>query len=397
MRGSVRRRFAHARGFAALLVLLAPLACREGPEPFAAETRPPLGDPPWRLTYNPGDDRGPVWSANGDSVYYTADGFDHLPSNRGVLVRIPGGGGIAEPLLPGVQNKTAPQRRLMAPVRSPAAARIAFAELWLSYESAGTDMCAAGVWRCDEGQDTTFSIPPLGAVMCRVRDAGATGRLEDAPSIRVDFAGWELVSPGPPVSERLVSHPFQTLYNTERALVFRPSWSPDGGRIVLSDGLRLLIWRPGDTEATPIPGTDDGVGPAWSPDGEWIAYTHLERGASRTVLCNCVDLGISRRHERTVFDIQSRAIRLVRPDGSEQIDLATGEEPAWTPDGSTLIFRADDQLWRIGRDGSGLAPIPGTIGGREPAVSPDGRFLAFTRDSGAGMHDIWVTLLDAQP
>lgn len=165
---------------------------------------------------------------------------------------------------------------------------------------------------------------------------------------------------------------------------------------MLSDGLRLLIWRPGDTEATPIPGTDDGVHPAWSPDGEWIAYTYLERGASRAFECSCVDLlGTVVRQERAVFDIEARVIRLTRPDGSERIDLTEGEEPAWTPDGSTLVFRANDQLWRIGRDGSGLAPIPGTAGGREPAVSPDGRLLAFARRAENGMHDIWVVSLDS--
>jgi len=395
MRSSVRRGSLRMRRFATLLALLAPLACREGPEPFEAERRPPAGDPPWRLTYNPGDDRSPVWSANGDSVYYSTDGFDHLPSNRGVLVRIPRSGGPAEPLLPDVQNKATQQRQLMAPVRSPAAARVAFAEMWVSYESTGTDMCRAGRWVCTAGQDTALSIPPLGAVMCRVRDAGATGRITDDPSIRVDFAGWELLSSGPPLFQRLVAHPFQRLFAAERALVFRPSWSPDGQRIVLSDGLRLLIWRPGDTEATPVPGTDDGVHPAWSPDGEWIAYTYLERGASRTFMCDCVDLGVSRRTERTIFDIQARIIRLTRPDGSEQIDLTAGEEPAWTPDGSGLVFRADDQLWFIRRDGSGLAPIPGTTGGREPAVSPDGRYVAFARRAENGMHDIWVVSLDS--
>ena len=108
----------------------------------------------------------------------------------------------------------------------------------------------------------------------------------------------------------------------------------------------------------------------------------------------CVDLlGTVVRQERAVFDIEARVIRLTRPDGSERIDLTEGEEPAWTPDGSTLVFRANDQLWRIGRDGSGLAPIPGTAGGREPAVSPDGRLLAFARRAENGMHDIWVVSL----
>ncbi|HEX7091519.1 MAG TPA: hypothetical protein VF192_15370, partial [Longimicrobiales bacterium] len=54
-------------GLAALLAALALLACREV-GPFESMHRPPPGDPPWRLTFNPGDDRAPAWSPAGDSV-----------------------------------------------------------------------------------------------------------------------------------------------------------------------------------------------------------------------------------------------------------------------------------------------------------------------------------------
>jgi Tol biopolymer transport system component/DNA-binding winged helix-turn-helix (wHTH) protein len=55
--------------------------------------------------------------------------------------------------------------------------------------------------------------------------------------------------------------------------------SPDGGYLVYSataskTGTRQLYLRPMDrNEATPIPGTDGAVGPFFSPDGEWIAFT----------------------------------------------------------------------------------------------------------------------------
>lgn len=385
-----------ARGLVAAAALLALLACRDGPEPFEAVNRPPRQELPLRLTFSPGDDRSPTWSPGGDSVYYTAEGFDHLQRSNGVLVAVAREGGITGPILKDVQNPLAPRRWLMAASRSPDAARIAFAEMWRHYLTEGTEGCGTG-WQCTS-PDTAASIPALGTVMCRVRGAQAVGRVDDDPTVRIDFAGWQFTNVGTPPLELLTAHPFQYLYNTERSPVFRPSWAPDGERVVFSDGLRLLVWRVGDAEPTPIAGTDDGVQPAWSPDGAWIAYTYLERAAPRTFGCVCPSpFGPVRVQERTVFEIASRIIRLVRPDGSEQIDLVEGDEPAWTPDGGALVFRAQDQLWRIGRDGSGLAAVPGTAGGREPAVSPDGRLLAFARSAAGGNHDIWIVAFDAQP
>ncbi|HWZ83754.1 MAG TPA: winged helix-turn-helix domain-containing protein [Terriglobales bacterium] len=55
--------------------------------------------------------------------------------------------------------------------------------------------------------------------------------------------------------------------------------SPDGGYLVYSaaaskTGTQRLYLRPLDrNEATPIPGTEEAIGPFFSPDGQWIAFT----------------------------------------------------------------------------------------------------------------------------
>jgi len=74
--------------------------------------------------------------------------------------------------------------------------------------------------------------------------------------------------------------------------------SPDGGYLVYSatvskTGTRQLYLRPMDrNEAALIPGTDGAVGPFFSPDGEWIAFTAdgqlkkvLLRGGTPIVVC----------------------------------------------------------------------------------------------------------------
>ncbi len=76
-------------------------------------------------------------------------------------------------------------------------------------------------------------------------------------------------------------------------------------------------------------------------------------------------------------------------------DVGPGDEPAWSPDGSLLFFRRDDQIWRWPVAGGQPAAVPGTEGGREPAVSPDGSALAFAKRGASGTHDIWI--VSAEP
>jgi eukaryotic-like serine/threonine-protein kinase len=95
----------------------------------------------------------------------------------------------------------------------------------------------------------------------------------------VGFALWRrwLASPAPPVVTRFtISLPSSNEFSMGRGGL---AISPDGGYLVYSamaskNGTRKLFLRPMDrNEATPIPGTDGAVGPFFSPDSEWIAFT----------------------------------------------------------------------------------------------------------------------------
>ena len=73
----------------------------------------------------------------------------------------------------------------------------------------------------------------------------------------------------------------------------------------------------------------DGATPAWSPDGQWIAYR------------------------------DGRTIKLVQPDGSGRRILVTytvfGGDPAWAPNGKELAFdrgtSSASAVWVVGADG----------------------------------------------
>jgi TolB protein len=223
--------------------------------------------------------------------------------------------------------------------------------------------------------------------------------LDGGPEVRVPIA-----FDGVRENDIRIAHPFQRQYARDRAEGFRPSWSPDGSRIVYSDGLRLLILNFASGVVDTIPGTSDAVWPAWSPTGNVIAYTRLQRSGSHNATCNCYAtgrVGPVLMLNRTIYhDGNDRVgtLMLINPDGSNPRELGIGEAPAWSPDGNTLVFQRGGQLFRSAANGANATPIPNTDYSYEPAISPNGRFLAFTRDPGQRdrlsntiiPNDIWV-------
>jgi Tol biopolymer transport system component len=108
------------------------------------------------------------------------------------------------------------------------------------------------------------------------------------------------------------------------------------------------------------------AGPAWSPDGNLLAYSSFGPGPSRVWI-------------RTL----AGAAAPVSPGD------ATGEgDVAWMPDGLHLVYasRRDtpsdpaQHLFRVGIDGSGLQRLTNTTGyDASPSVAPGGTKVAFVR------------------
>jgi hypothetical protein len=171
---------------------------------------------------------------------------------------------------------------------------------------------------------------------------------------------------------------------TRGARAREPDVAPDGARVVfvrqLGDRTELAVIGMDGTGQADLTQSELGVQwarPRFSPDGRRIA-------ASRMRPTGEVDL--------VVVDMDGAGVRGLTADRAKDV------EPAWTPDGTHLVFRSDrdgvSNLYAIALDATGMVRLTNLLGGAfTPDVSPDGRSIVFSRYRAAG-YDVHVMPFD---
>ena len=123
--------------------------------------------------------------------------------------------------------------------------------------------------------------------------------------------------------------------------------------------------------------------PAWSPDGEWIAYVEFASGSQKLVKIRVDD------------DTGDSKVYLTPWDDGCEIEMVD-----WSPDGSRLVFGSYrhhmQDLWMVNADGTGLHPIThDRYEDREPIWEQDG-MIYFSSDRVGGIYNIFRFNPDAE-
>ena len=163
------------------------------------------------------------------------------------------------------------------------------------------------------------------------------------------------------------------------------AWSLDGGHMAFSkfrtdlvDSANLWL-ADGTGDHRRILTHEQGIQqhPAWSRDGQWLAYSS---GNGRNT------------HELYVVRADGTDLRQLTKDQSHEFF------PAWSPDGTRIAFSSDRsgeyEIWTMRADGSELTQLTQSAGlDTNPVWSPDGSHIAFATNR-RGTLELWIMRAD---
>ncbi|MFY9549919.1 MAG: hypothetical protein WAU32_02110 [Thermoanaerobaculia bacterium] len=161
--------------------------------------------------------------------------------------------------------------------------------------------------------------------------------------------------------------------------------APDGNTLALfvrrERGRELLLLNALDgkiREMVPMPGIDQQLNPAFSPDGRKVAFHGVQGGHA-----DIFD-----------YDLTTKAITNLTQD--DAFDFA----PAYSPDGQWIYYSSVQGTtakifrFRPGVAGSREQITYGDWNDEDPSLSPDGKRLFFTSDRDGGIYNIYAVNLD---